>query len=86
MAARRADAEIGLRRHATNFVLVNGLLLAINLITNAHSLWVKWPVFFWGVGLAIHAVSVYRIVHEESREAVIARKLRDLQPPDRSPS
>ena len=59
----RARARVrqirGFYIHATVFVLVNALLLAINL-GNAHAnIWFFWPLFGWGIGLAAHGIAVF---------------------------
>ncbi len=84
LAARRADAEIRLRKHALSFVVVNTGLAMINLMSDSHHLWFQWPLAAWGIGLAVQGLSVFRIAHEESREEIIARKLRKMRPPDGS--
>jgi hypothetical protein len=83
-AARRADAVIGLRKHAVNYVAVNVLLAAINLVTSPHSIWFQWPLFGWGIGLAAHGLRVYQLTHDR-REEMIARNLRRMGRSDRSP-
>jgi hypothetical protein len=82
VAARHADAEIGLRKHAVTYVAVNVGFVALNLITDPHELWFQWPLIGWGIGLAAQALSVYRLRHEGRREEIIARKLRQMRPPD----
>jgi uncharacterized membrane protein len=56
--------------------------VALNLITDPHELWFQWPLIGWGIGLAAQALSVYRLRHEGRREEIIARKLRQMRPPD----
>ncbi len=41
------------------FVLVNLLLFVINLLSSPDSWWFYWVTIFWGIGLIIHAVSVF---------------------------
>jgi hypothetical protein len=57
MAQRRAKAKIGWYIHATVFVLVNTLLLAISLSMGKH--WAVFPLLGWGLGLALHGLSVW---------------------------
>ena len=45
--------------HLGSYLLVNGFLACVNLLTSPHVLWVIWPVLGWGLGLASHAVSVF---------------------------
>src|SRR3712207_2692429 len=44
--------------HATAYVLVNIGLFVINLVTGG-SWWFYWPLIFWGIGLGVHALSVF---------------------------
>ena len=82
----RAKAQVGRVRgfytHATVFVLVNLALLAINLITNPHGLWFYWPLLAWGVGLAVHAFTVFgpsRVMGQDWED----RKIRELMERER---
>ena len=49
----------GFYLHLCQFVLVIGLLAAINLYTAPHRLWFFWPALGWGAGLLIHALRVF---------------------------
>jgi hypothetical protein len=44
-----------LAAHAALFALLNGLLFAVNWATTPGEWWVLFPVFFWGLALALHA-------------------------------
>ena len=77
-AERRADAKIGFRVHATIFVLVNGFLAALNLLTTPRHLWFYWPLLGWGIGLAAHAFGVYA-EHTDMRERAIEAELKRLR-------
>ena len=58
----RAHARVqdlkGFYTHATAYVLVNSGLFAINLLAGG-GWWFYWPLLGWGVGLGIHALSVF---------------------------
>jgi hypothetical protein len=58
----RAQARVkelkGFYTHATAYVLVNIGLFVINLLTGG-GWWFYWPLLGWGVGLGIHALSVF---------------------------
>lgn len=41
------------------FVMVNLLLFVINLLTSPGSWWFYWVTVFWGIGLIVHAFSVF---------------------------
>jgi hypothetical protein len=58
-AKARVEAKLGFYRHLIIYVLVNLLLLVINLLESPEYLWVKWPVFGWGIGVVAHALSVF---------------------------
>ena len=54
-AHRRVRRKMGFFIHALVFVLVNAGLFAINSITGgAH--WSVFPLFGWGIGLAVHGI------------------------------
>jgi hypothetical protein len=59
LARRRAGAKMGWYLHATVFVLVNLLLLALSRHGFGHRPWSVFPVLGWGVGLVLHGVSVF---------------------------
>ncbi len=80
-ATRRADAELKLRKNIVSYLVVNAGLAVINLMVSPHNLWCQWPLLFWGLGLAMQALSFYRKAHD-GREALIARNLRRMRRPD----
>ncbi len=45
--------------HVAAYVAVNAFLLLVNLITSPGFLWFVFPLGGWGIGLAIHAVTVF---------------------------
>ncbi len=57
-ARARVEALKGFYAHATAYVLVNVGLFAINLFAGG-SWWFFWPLLFWGIGLGVHALSVF---------------------------
>ena len=52
VAARRRR---GVLAHALVYSVVNALLFAINFLTTPGQWWVLFPIFFWGLGLLLHA-------------------------------
>jgi hypothetical protein len=57
LPAQRPHATAGaLRSHMRTFLLVNGLLVSIWLVSGAGYFWPMWPFLGWGVGLAAHAL------------------------------
>lgn len=77
-AARRADAKLAFRAHLIAYVVINGFLLAINLLTSPGTLWVIWPMLGWGVGLVAHGVTAYSRV-SDAREDMIEAELERLR-------
>ena len=57
---RAYRGEARLRRHATVFVAVNFLLIAIWAITSRGYFWPIWPILGWGVGLG---ANYWRVFH-----------------------
>jgi transcriptional regulator with XRE-family HTH domain len=45
--------------HVLRYLLVCGLLLAINLSAPHHSLWVLWPMAGWGLALLFQAANLF---------------------------
>ncbi|MDE2785701.1 MAG: 2TM domain-containing protein [Chloroflexota bacterium] len=58
-ARQRARAKMGFYQHLLVYVVVNGFLLALNLLTGPGSLWFYWPLLGWGIGLLAHAGGVF---------------------------
>ena len=58
-ARRRVRQIKGFYAHATVYVLVNAFLAALNLATSRSEMWFVWPLLGWGIGLAVHAASVF---------------------------
>jgi hypothetical protein len=58
LPAQGPQATAGaLRRHVRMFLLVNGLLIGIWLLSGAGYFWPMWPFLGWGIGLAAHALA-----------------------------
>ena len=75
-AIGRLKAKIGFKIHATAYLVVNVLMIAIWAMTDFGGyIWPIWPMFGWGIGLALHGWAIYRIpgISEEDIEAEIAR-------------
>lgn len=62
-AINRLKAKRGFRTHLVVYVLVNLVLVilwaSISAATGLHYFWPIWILAGWGIGLALHAWSVY---------------------------
>jgi hypothetical protein len=68
--------------HATVYVLVNLGLFAINVLTGG-GWWFYWPLLGWGIGLGIHALSVFAFGGGPFGREWEERKTRELMDRDR---
>ncbi len=57
LARRRAAAKLGWYLHATVYLLVNLMLVALSVSSGRH--WAVFPLFGWGIGLAVHGAVVF---------------------------
>ena len=75
LARKRAGAKLGWYAHAIAFVLVNLVLFGLSNYAFGDRTWSVYPLLGWGLGLALHGVSVFvlgtgsglreRMVHKE---------------------
>ena len=56
LARRRAGTKMGWYIHASVYLLVNLLLVALSVGSGRH--WAVFPALGWGIGLAIHGMVV----------------------------
>ena len=54
----RDDATRGFLIHLGVYVLVVGLLAALNLYRNPANLWFVWVLLGWGIGVAAHGLAI----------------------------
>ncbi|MDE2607916.1 MAG: 2TM domain-containing protein [Burkholderiales bacterium] len=80
LARRRAGAKMGWYIHATLYVLVNLLLVAVSSHGFGHRPWSPFPSIGWGIGLALHGISVFVLGKGSSlREHLVDRERDRLQ-------
>lgn len=46
--------------HLLQYVVVIAALIAINLVASPGYFWAKWPALGWGIGILMHAASVFQ--------------------------
>ncbi len=63
--------------HVVVYCAANAALAVINLLAYSGTVWFMWPIFGWGMALAVHGVLATERLPFLSREWE-ARKIRDL--------
>jgi len=73
----------GFSSHLRAYLIVNGALFFINLVTGVDDPWFFYPLIGWGIGLAFHAVSAFnpsqRAVECGARRILRRRQRRDRE-------
>lgn len=59
LARKRAGAKLGFYVHATVYLLVNLAMFAMSHYGFGNRRWSIYPVMGWGLGLALHGISVF---------------------------
>ncbi|KAF1078259.1 2TM domain-containing protein [Methanogenium sp. MK-MG] len=62
-AYRRAKAHVqevrGFYTHFATYIFINLLLFTVNAVTSWGNWWFYWVTIFWGIGIVMHAASVW---------------------------
>jgi uncharacterized membrane protein len=74
-AKKRVEEIKGFYLHLVSYIVVNLVLLAINLLTSPEHLWFFWPLAGWGIGLVLHAFTVFSGLWGKSWEE---RKIKEI--------
>jgi 2TM domain len=78
-ARRRVGIKLGFYTHALVFVLVNLGMFAFNSVLGGYR-WSVWPLWGWGLGLAIHGVvTLLSLQGEGMRERMLAQEIERLR-------
>jgi hypothetical protein len=81
LAVKRLHEKRDFKTHLVVYVLVNLLLIVIYVVAAAVSgawfPWVVFPIFGWGIGLGVHAWSVYG--RRDITEEEIAREIETMR-------
>lgn len=59
LARKRASAKLGWYLHAVLFVVVNIVVFSMSRYGFGNRPWSVYPLLGWGLGLALHGVSVF---------------------------
>lgn len=80
--AFRKEKREGFRHHLRAYLIINGALLLINLLTGMRDPWFFYPLIAWGIGLAFHAANTFNPSQREI-ECGARRMLRRQERRDR---
>ena len=69
--------------HLVVYGVVNVVLIILNLMTSPGYYWFVWPLFGWGIGVALHGVSVFGGFWGRSWEERKIKELMDRDEPHR---
>lgn len=76
-AQKRVEDLKGFYGNLTSYIVVNIGLLILNLLTTPKQLWFYYPLLGWGIGVAIHAMSVFNYMPFLNRDWE-AKKIQEL--------
>ncbi|MDE1341121.1 helix-turn-helix domain-containing protein [Vibrio aestuarianus] len=57
----------GFYSHLMTYVLVIGLLFAINLLTDSSYIWAWWPAMGWGIGIINHGLNAFEVLVQNGK-------------------
>jgi hypothetical protein len=77
LARKRANAKMGWYMHAAVYVLVNLFLFAASRYAFGTRSWSVFPLLGWGLGLALHGVSVFMLGTGSGLREKLERKERE---------
>jgi hypothetical protein len=77
LARRRAGAKLGWYAHAVFYVLVNAVVFAMSRYGFGERPWSMFPLLGWGLGLALHGVSVFALGSGSSLRERMVQKERE---------
>ena len=77
LAHKRAKAKLGWFAHAAVYLLVNGFLFASYYFGLRSHPWSFVPMLGWGLGLALHGVSVFLLGVGSSLHGSLVQRERD---------
>ena len=82
-AQKRVEDLKGFYGNLTSYVLVNIGLVILNLVTSPNELWFIYPLLGWGLGVALHAMSVFNYMPFLNRDWE-EQKIRELMNKEKS--
>lgn len=80
LARTRAGAKLGWYTHAAAFIVVNLALLGMSRYGFGDRPWSVYPLLGWGLGLALHGISVFVLgTGSGLRERMVQKERERLQ-------
>ena len=83
IAEKRADRKIEFFKNIKAYIIVNGILLAINALFSPDFWWVMFPVFFWGISVLVDFLQAYVLIDdfdsESYRERMVHEEMEKLR-------
>ena len=73
-ARRRAAAKNRFFVHAAVYAAVMGLLAVMNLVTSPRELWFIWPLFGWGLAVALHGMRAFWLAEKSDIVDLLAER------------
>lgn len=82
-ARKRIQELRGFYQHLAAYLFVNVLAVVANLMSSPQKMWCQWLIIGWGLGLGLHAFTVYSadLLWGSSWES---RKMKELLDQDES--
>ena len=77
LARKRAGAKLGWYLHALVYLVVNAGLLAMSSYGFGRRPWSVFPALGWGLGLALHGISVFVLGRGSPLREHLVRKERE---------
>jgi hypothetical protein len=80
LAHKRAGAKLGWYIHAVVYIVVNLFIFAISRYGFGSRPWSVYPLLGWGVGLALHGISVFYLGADSGlRDRLVQQERERLQ-------
>ncbi|MBU0748727.1 MAG: 2TM domain-containing protein [Gammaproteobacteria bacterium] len=80
LARKRAGAKLGWYTHAAAFTVVNLVLFGMSRYGFGNRPWSVYPLLGWGLGLALHGISVFVLgTGSGLRERMVQKERERLQ-------
>jgi hypothetical protein len=58
-AKKRVSEIRDFYQHLAMYVVINIALVVVNLLSSPGYFWFVWPLLGWGIGVALHALTVF---------------------------